>query len=58
MVNHQNLFHAALTKVHDIAKNGTRNTEAWAEILEVVDGALNEARRIDAEVELKWPAPR
>jgi hypothetical protein len=39
-----NAFHAALVKVHDIAKNGTRNTAAWQEVLETVDAALAEAR--------------
>lgn len=42
-----NLFHEALTKVRDIAKNGTRNAAAWQEVLEVVDRALDAARKID-----------
>jgi hypothetical protein len=46
--NYSNLFHAALIKVHDVAKNGTRNTAAWNEVLEVVDRALEQARRLDA----------
>lgn len=49
--DHSNLFHAALTKVHDIARNGTRNTAAWNEVLEIVDQALNKARKIDRENE-------
>jgi len=47
-MDHSNLFHDALVKAHDIAKSGTRNTAAWNELLEVVDSALNEARRRDA----------
>ena len=48
-----NLFHAALTKVHDIAKNGTRNTAAWCEVLEVVEGAL--ARRLqEPQAAVPW----
>jgi hypothetical protein len=47
--NHTNLFHDALIKVHDIAKNGTRNTAAWNEIFEIVDRALSEARHLDRE---------
>lgn len=54
-MDHSNLFHAALTKVHDIAKNGCRNTQAWHDVLEVADGALGEARRQEAEVQRKWP---
>ena len=43
-----NLYHDALTKVRDIAKNGPRN---WAEVLEIVDAALDEGRRLDREAE-------
>jgi hypothetical protein len=57
-MDHSNLFHDALTKVRDIAKNGPRNTQAWLDVLEVVDGALNEARRTDREIERKWPRPQ
>ena len=54
-MDHSNLFHEALTTVHDIAKNGCRNTQAWNDVLDVVDRALNEARRLDREVQKKWP---
>jgi len=54
-MDHSNLFHEALTKVHDIAKTGTRNTAAWLDVLAVVDAALAEAARLDREVEKKWP---
>lgn len=47
MVDHSNPFHEALHKVRDIAKNGTRNTQAWNDVIEVADAALDEARRID-----------
>jgi hypothetical protein len=47
MTDHSNLFHEALTKVHDIAKNGKRNAAAWLEIIDIVDRALQEARLID-----------
>lgn len=50
-MDHSNLFHDALTKVHDIAKNGSRNTQAWLDVLEIVDAAMEEARRIDRERE-------
>jgi hypothetical protein len=48
-MDHSTLFHDALVKAHDIAKSGTRNTAAWNELLEVVDSALNEARRREIE---------
>jgi len=48
MADHSNLFHEALHKVRDIARNGTRNTAAWQEIIDVVDQALEERRRLDA----------
>lgn len=54
-LDHSNDFHEALNKVHDIAKNGCRNTQAWQDILEIVDSALDTARKADAEVERKWP---
>jgi hypothetical protein len=57
-MDHSNLFHEALTKVHDIAKNGTRNTAAWQDVLAVVDAALGEAKQLDAEIERKWPRTR
>lgn len=56
-LNHSNLFHDALTKVHDIAKNGIRNNQSWHDVLDIVDSALNEARRLDREVDNKWPKP-
>jgi hypothetical protein len=46
-MDHSNLFHEALVKVHAIAKNGSRDVAAWEEVLAVIDGALNEARRLD-----------
>jgi hypothetical protein len=46
-MDHSNLFHAALVAVHDIAKNGTRDTAAWDEVLDTVEHALAEARRLD-----------
>ena len=49
MTDHSNLFHDALIRVHDIAKNGTRNQQAWLDVLDVVDRALKEARRIDEQ---------
>lgn len=52
MVDHSNLFHEALTKVHDVARNGTRNTAAWNEVLEIVDAALTAARMIDTQAEV------
>ena len=54
-MDHSNLFHEALTAVHDVAKNGTRNAAAWNEVLKITDRALAEARRLDAEVARKWP---
>ena len=47
VVDHSNLFHAALVKVHDVAKNGTRDNQSWQDVLEIVDGALEQARKID-----------
>ena len=35
-----NEYHAALVKIHDIARNGPRNTQSWQEVLEVVAAAL------------------
>ena len=55
MIDHSNRFHAALVKVQDIAKNGTRNTAAWNEVLETVESTLEEARKLDREVLGKWP---
>ena len=52
-MDHSNLFHEALTKVHDIAKNGTRNAAAWLEVLEIVDGTLEEAKRLDRQPHMK-----
>jgi hypothetical protein len=49
MADHSNLYHDALIRVHDIAKNGTRNQQAWLDVLDVVDRALKEARRIDEQ---------
>ena len=54
-MDHSNRFHEALTKVHDIAKNGCRNQQAWHDVLEIVDATLAEAGRLDREVERKWP---
>lgn len=54
-MDHSNLFHEALTKVRDIAKNGTRNTAAWNDVLEAADGALEKARQLDREAERFWP---
>lgn len=55
-IDHSQLFHEALSKVHDIAKNGCRNTQAWHDVLEVVDGALDEARKLDRQVEQNVPS--
>jgi hypothetical protein len=38
--NLTNEYHAALIKVHDIAMNGTHDTAAWREVLQVVAAAL------------------
>jgi hypothetical protein len=47
-MDHTNLFRAALVAVHDIATNSARDTAAWAEVLDTVEHALAEARRLDA----------
>lgn len=52
-VDHSNLFHEALVKVRDVAKNGARNTQAWLDVLGIVDTALDKARDIDRKVDLK-----
>jgi hypothetical protein len=47
MTDHSNLFHEALTKVHDITTNKPLNEQTWQDVREVVDRALEEARRND-----------
>lgn len=42
-----NEFHEALVKVHDIAKNGTRNTAAWNDVLDIINAVLDRSRRAD-----------
>ena len=44
-----NEFHEALIKVYDIAKNGTRNTAAWNDVLDVVNAVLDRSRREDKQ---------
>lgn len=44
-MDHSKRFYAAM--VHDIAKNGKRNMREWLAVLEVVDDALAEAKRIE-----------
>lgn len=51
--DHSNLFHNALTRVHDIAKNGCRNQQAWLDVLEIVDAALATCRARDSQFELE-----
>jgi hypothetical protein len=48
-MEHSNLFHAALIKVQDIAKNGTRNTAAWLEVMDTASDALAKARFLDEQ---------
>lgn len=36
-----NEFHAALVKVYDIARNGTRNTAAWQEVIETINEVID-----------------
>jgi hypothetical protein len=45
--DHSNLFHEALVKVHDITTNKPLNEQVWQDVREVVDKALEEARRND-----------
>lgn len=47
-MDHSNLFHAALIKIQDIAKNGTNNIADWHAVLTTVNAALAEARRLEA----------
>lgn len=47
MADHSNLFHNALVKIGDIAKNGSRNTQSWWDVLAIVNDALERARKID-----------
>ena len=49
--DHSNLFHDALTRVRDIAKNGSHNQQAWIDVLEIVDAAIESARKQD---ERRW----
>ena len=42
-MDHSNLFQDALTRVHDIAKNGARNAAAWERVTEIVDEVLAKA---------------
>jgi hypothetical protein len=55
-MDHSNLFHEALTKIHDIAKNGNRNTQAWLDVIEVADTAIETARRLDKRGRAKMAA--
>ena len=48
-MDHSNLFHAALSKVLDIAKNGTRTRAAWNEVIEIADAALATAKYLDQQ---------
>lgn len=57
-MDHSNLFHEALTKVHDIARNGARDAQSWRDVIEVVDAALNEARRLDRASDLRSAGAR
>jgi hypothetical protein len=46
-MDHSDLFHDALTRVQDIAKNGAHNEAAWERVKEIVDEALAKAAALD-----------
>jgi hypothetical protein len=48
-MDHSNLFHEALVKIHDIAKPRPRDPAAWDEVLTIVAAALAEARSLDGQ---------
>lgn len=57
MKDHSNFFHDALTKVHDVVHNRSHDRRSWQEVREIVDAALEEARRLDRAQSLINQAP-
>lgn len=56
-MDHSNVFHEALIRIADIARNGPHNMQSWQDVREIASAACEKANQLD-RVQLQGEASK